>query len=924
MKKIIVAGIVILGSLFVNGVALAAPAGTSITLGASIGKTADVININGSNYHKNDSITVTITGHSGNIVTSAITVGNPGTFSGTITIPSDATEALDTVTASDISGNTATTSFTFDKTSPTGLISINNSASYASSSSVILNFSSVSSDVSQIQLRNATSGAFQTAVAYTNPYNFTFSNNTNGTHVVSVRFIDAAGNQNIGVVYDDIILDTTKPVVTITGSSSVTLEKGSTYTDSGATATDNLDGNITTNIITTGLPINSSSTGSHLVVYRVSDSAGNISSSTRTVNVVDTTAPTISFVDDVDANGPVATDTISIDFGDSSTKLYGFVSATGTCTVSMNTNKVQNTYTGAFDVTSATLTGGVSNGDYICAYGKDLSNNITVAVSANGLNIGTAQTVPVITITNPATSSTQFKTVTATTSIGTLSQYISTSTVCSNAVNAGLFSPYVDTTFNSESDNGKVICYKAVNGTKKSFLASNVVSGIDTTAPQIATTTDIVFEATGSNGALVSYSTPNAFDLVDGTTTVSCLQLSGFQLAVDGSSQIVCSATDTAGNSSTSTFNISVEDTTGPSIYLPTDINTEADSLGGGTVVNFTATSSDLVDGVITPVCTPASGSVFATGTTSVLCEATDSHSNYSSSTFNVTISDTEAPTLSLPADFSIEATGVTTVVNFNTSAYDVGDGTTTVSCLPTSGSLFATGTTIVACSSQDIEGHVATGTFNVSVVDTTKPTLSLNGNSLVAVIYYGTYNDLGATASDIVDGNLTSSISVTGSVDVTRVGTYTLTYNVSDLSGNAATPITRTVSVVSQKRGRTRFSFENAPIISDTTVETPSTSGVPQPEVAQNPSGVETPEPAGQVLGAEKFFFSNDLKLGSKKTPDVTELQNRLRTEGFFKDDSTGYFGKVTKAAVKEYQKAHNIINTGYVGKLTRGELNK
>jgi hypothetical protein len=59
------------------------------------------------------------------------------------------------------------------------------------------------------------------------------------------------------------------------------------------------------------------------------------------------------------------------------------------------------------------------------------------------------------------------------------------------------------------------------------------------------------------------------------------------------------------------------------------------------------------------------------------------------------------------------------------------------------------------------------------------------------------TFTDPGATALDVGDGDLTSSIVVSGSVDTSTLGTYTLTYNVSDASGNAAVPVRRKVIVV-------------------------------------------------------------------------------------------------------------------------------
>ncbi len=88
--------------------------------------------------------------------------------------------------------------------------------------------------------------------------------------------------------------DTTAPVITLTGTSPVTLELGTNYTDAGATATDNVDGAITSILISNNVNINI--VGVYQVVYQAIDSSGNIGTATRTVNVVDTTAPTIDIV----------------------------------------------------------------------------------------------------------------------------------------------------------------------------------------------------------------------------------------------------------------------------------------------------------------------------------------------------------------------------------------------------------------------------------------------------------------------------------------------------------------------------------------------------------------------------------------------------------------------------------------------------
>jgi|TARA_B110000091_G_scaffold199978_1_gene230307 hypothetical protein len=80
-------------------------------------------------------------------------------------------------------------------------------------------------------------------------------------------------------------------------------------------------------------------------------------------------------------------------------------------------------------------------------------------------------------------------------------------------------------------------------------------------------------------------------------------------------------------------------------------------------------------------------------------------------------------------------------------------------------------GLLIVACSSDDD--------------DNTAPVVTLIGESSITVMQNDTYVDLGATAIDNVDGDLTSNISTTSNVDTSTLGTYTVTHSVSDASGN-------------------------------------------------------------------------------------------------------------------------------------------
>jgi hypothetical protein len=84
----------------------------------------------------------------------------------------------------------------------------------------------------------------------------------------------------------------------------------------------------------------------------------------------------------------------------------------------------------------------------------------------------------------------------------------------------------------------------------------------------------------------------------------------------------------------------------------------------------------------------------------------------------------------------------------------------------------------------------------NVGSRDTTPPTLTLRGAQSVSLTINSAYTDAGATATDSTDGDLTSRIVVENPVNTALLGTFTITYSVSDRSGNVAAPLTRTVTV--------------------------------------------------------------------------------------------------------------------------------
>ncbi|MCX6746512.1 MAG: putative Ig domain-containing protein [Candidatus Pacearchaeota archaeon] len=80
---------------------------------------------------------------------------------------------------------------------------------------------------------------------------------------------------------------------------------------------------------------------------------------------------------------------------------------------------------------------------------------------------------------------------------------------------------------------------------------------------------------------------------------------------------------------------------------------------------------------------------------------------------------------------------------------------------------------------------------------DKIKPVITLLGPNPQTVTKGSSYYEYGATAWDNEDGDLTSEIQITGTVNTNVVGTYTITYNVEDNAGNHAITKTRTVKVV-------------------------------------------------------------------------------------------------------------------------------
>lgn len=107
---------------------------------------------------------------------------------------------------------------------------------------------------------------------------------------------DANGNPVAGIRTVNVV-DTTVPVITLTGADPQTIEVGSAYTELGAAAADASYGDISGSIVIDATGVNTAVVGVYSVTYDVDDINGNAAVQvTRTVNVVDTGAPVITLI----------------------------------------------------------------------------------------------------------------------------------------------------------------------------------------------------------------------------------------------------------------------------------------------------------------------------------------------------------------------------------------------------------------------------------------------------------------------------------------------------------------------------------------------------------------------------------------------------------------------------------------------------
>jgi proteasome assembly chaperone (PAC2) family protein len=533
----------------------------------------------------------------------------------------------------------------------------------------------------------------------------------------------------IDAITDDITPnpDITAPKITIIGNNPAIVELGAAYSDAGATA----DGGEEVSVTST---VNTFIVGTYTVTYSATDASGNTGTVTRTVNVVDTTAPAVT------PNGADAT----IELGGTYTEAGATATdASGTVNVVVGGDTVDTSAVGTYTVTySAT----------------DASSNT-----------GTASiTITVVDTTAPAVTPNGAD---ATIELGgTYTEAGATATDASGTVNVVVGGDTVDT----NTVGTYTVTYSATDASSNTGTASITITVVDTTAPAVTPNgADATIELGGTytEAGATATDASGTVNVVVGGDTVDTNTV--------GTYTVTYSATDASSNTGTASITITVVDTTAPAV---TPNGADATIELGGTYTEAGATATD-ASGTVNVVVGGDTVDTNTVGTYTVTYSATDASSNTGTASITITVVDTTAPAVTPNgADATIELGG--TYTEAGATATDA-SGTVNVVVGGDTVDTNTVGTYTVTYSATDASSNTGTASITITVVDTTAPAVTPNGAD-ATIELGGTYTEAGATATD---ASGTVNVVVGGdTVDTNTVGTYTVTYSATDASSNTGT----------------------------------------------------------------------------------------------------------------------------------------
>ena len=566
------------------------------------------------------------------------------------------------------------------------------------------------------------------------------------------------------------------------------------YVEPGATAANSCDGDISDSIVTGGDVVDTSTVATYQVTYNVEDGEGNAAVTvTRTVNVVDTSQPYVISVTVLSGNGIEVVFSKNMGAGVDVASNYT-LSGTGRGTLAANPASVA---MGA-DLTTWVLTWGgcpglMHNGGDIkvtvnASVADEYGNTMTAPYSGTN-KAGAIAAIPLILmngINNVSVECGGDYYDSGATATDSCSTDITALIVVMNTVNPAVIGTYT-------------VTYNVVDAAGNAAAeVVRTVHVVDTTAPTITRLGSATVDV--ECGSVYTDAGATAADACEGDLTASIVRVNPVNTAEVGTYKVTYNVSDSASNAAAQrTRTVNVVDTTAPVI---TRIGSNAVVVEcGSTYVDAGATALDVCEGPLTSsIVTVNPVDTGVPGTYTVTYNVSDSVSNAAPQrTRTVSVVDNTVPVITLTGTSPVTVECGSVYSDAGATASDVCDGNITGRIVTTNPvDTGVVGTYTVRYNVEDAATNVAAQVIRtVHVVDMTVPVLTLSGSSTVTIECGGSYTDVGATAVDVCDGDLTDSVVTVNPVNTAVPGTYTIRYNVSDAHSNAAGEVTCTVHVV-------------------------------------------------------------------------------------------------------------------------------
>ena len=323
----------------------------------------------------------------------------------------------------------------------------------------------------------------------------------------------------------------------------------------------------------------------------------------------------------------------------------------------------------------------------------------------------------------------------------------------------------------------------------------------------------------GACGAIVLYTAPEGTDNCLGATTVQIAGLPSGSFFPLGVTTNVFEVTDVHGNSTTCSFDVTIEDNELPTLIAPGNITLYLDSgcgipafVLGTPVINDNCSSSPLV-------LTNDAPTVFGIGTTLVTWKVKDDSGNTATSTQTVTVLDTIAPVaVNCPTDINTcDASSINFILP--TATDNCGPVTVTQISGPTPGSIFPLGTSTLVYELRDNSNNTSTCSFNVTVAAPVDGSFTVAGkvltaNNVLPGVTYQWYSCNPDTTVTLIAGATNRTFTAT------QTGSYTLVTRLSGCSATAGCVAVVVIGVENVSLEKASISIYPNPATSDVMIE--------------------------------------------------------------------------------------------------------